>query len=118
MSIDVWLDKSYDDSNYNCLHFVRDVWLAETGFDLAGALEDLYGASYPPRVTRVAARVFRELPGPVSPCLVVMQRPKASPHWGVFLRGRVLHIQRSGPEFFPVKIATRGFTRVRFALPC
>lgn len=111
-SVDPFYARKYHEKNYNCLHFSAEVWKALTGQDilelLAAFLQDASTAK------RLAYRVFEEVETPVDPCFVVMQRPKVTPHLGVYLRGRVLHINPHSVEFQPVKVAARSFTTVRF----
>lgn len=118
MSIDRFFERTYDRTNYNCLHFVAEVWSAETGEDVKERLSLLLAAFSGPdkrhALTRGHVRAFRRLAAPLSPSLALMERPGYEPHAGVYLRGRVLHITPSGVEFFPPSLAMRGFTSIRF----
>lgn len=112
--IDNFLDRRYNRRSYNCAHFVADVWEAETGEPIREALD---GFLAPPRARRVdwsQRRHFTRLEAPRSPCLVLMDRPKSTPHVGMFLRGRVAHIQPVGVQFMPLDIVTLGYKTVRF----
>lgn len=114
MSVDKFLNKSYDASKYNCAHLVAEAWKDETGVDIAHTLA---GFLLPPADRRVIlseCRHFTPIPAPVSPCIVLMQQRRRAPHVGIFLRGRVLHIKRSGVEFQPLDVVKIGFSRVRF----
>lgn len=95
---------------YDCLNFTAEVWLACTGEDLQGRLQELLG---PRRRLGAGRRRFERLERPEEPCLVVMQSHRANPHIGVYLRGRVLHLLHSA-EFTKLEVATRGFTRVSY----
>lgn len=106
--------KQYDRQNYNCAHFARDVWQIETGADIT---ETLSGFLLPPGERKVdpgLRRKFKRLSKPVSPCIVLMHRPKSVPHVGVYLRGKVIHLHEKGVEFVSMDIATRGFKKMGF----
>lgn len=112
--IDRFLPRVYDPANYNCAHFVCEVWEAETGQPIGEALAGFLA----PRSARVAdmrqRSKFTRLERPKSPCLVLMDRPKLAPHVGMYLRGKVLHIQEKGVQYMPLPIATYGYKSVRF----
>lgn len=113
ISVDGYLGRRYDRTEYNCLHFARDVWRDLTGVDITTRLEGLLSPQnrHP---TRRHLRNFQLLQAPRDPCLVLMVRHRAAPHLGVYLRGRVLHIHDLGVEFLPVDVASRGFQNVRY----
>lgn len=114
-SVDQYLARQYDERNYNCLHFTRDVWLDHTGVDITEHLQNVFT---PGRRTgfKKSLSAFERIDAPVDPCLVMMHRPRVAPHIGVFLRGKVLHIWERGVEFLPVALASRGFDSVRYYL--
>lgn len=114
MKIDDFLDRFYDRQRYTCFHFTREVWKELTGEDLGEELEQVLNGFV--KLGRKHVRKFVELSGPQDPCLVVMQWVRSPPHLGVYLRGRVLHLQRHGVEFQPLGVADRGFTSTRFVL--
>lgn len=114
MSIDCFHGRVYSDRRYTCYHFAREVWLHLTGVDLAQRVAGLFGSVPLAKLQRAHVRAFAPLPGPVSPCLVVMQRHRAVPHVGVYVDGRVLHLTRQGVEFQPIHVAGCGFTRIRY----
>ena len=112
-SVDPFLDRQQTDT-YNCLDFTREVWLAMTGVDITQRLTGLVGAFASRRTTVSGVRGFTRLPGPVSPCLVVMQRYKFVPHVGIFLRGRILHLTNKGVQFQPLVVARQYFLSVKY----
>lgn len=114
ISVDKYLDRKLDRETYNCLHFSDDVWFDVTGERLSERLGGLMGRLGTKRITKATVRAFRRLVEPVSPCIVIMKRPGAQPHMGVFIRGNVLHIQEHGVEFLPISLAARGFKSVRY----
>lgn len=114
MSTDKYMHLQFDPDYFDCLHLTRMVWKDATGEDLGERLDGLMGARGKRRLRAAHPRAFRRLEAPVSPCLVLMQRPRSLPHVGVYLRGKVLHIQETGVEFVPVDIASRGFKTVKF----
>lgn len=112
--IDEFFFRKYDRSNYNCAHLVAEAWLKITGLDIS---ERLAGFLKPVRARSVGMSLrhsFIRLQAPESPCVVLMNRPGAVAHVGVYYRGKVLHIHASGTEYVPLDVARRGFTTVRF----
>jgi hypothetical protein len=112
--VDKFLDRKLDRNSFNCLHLTRDVWLELTGEDLSERLAGLMGRLGTKKLRRATVRAFRRLDAPISPCIVIMKLPHYQPHMGVFLRGKILHIQTHGVEFLPPSLATRGFKTVRY----
>jgi len=114
MSIDQFFHRKYNINSYNCAHFVCEVWESLTGESIA---HKLAGVLKPPKDRVVGfdlRRQFKRLAGPESPCLTLMQRAKNAPHVGIYLRGRVFHIQETGVEFQPIDVAKRGFDKIGF----
>lgn len=114
-SVDQFLDRVYDDASYNCLHFTDEVWLAATGRSIRERLAGLMsGPLASRRIRKGADSDFQRLQEPSSPCLVLLLNPKARPHTGVYIRGRLLHLTRAGVEYQPLKLASLFFKRQRF----
>jgi len=115
VSIDLFLGRIYNKKTYNCAHFVADVFLHEAGRDIT---ETLAGFLLPPGKRTVdpsIKKLFTKLSKPADNAIVLMSRPRTSPHVGLFLRGKVLHLtEHSGVQFMPLHIATLGFRKVRF----
>lgn len=112
-SVDAYLGRTFHKASYNCLHFTRDVWLDLTGVDISDRLAGLWHLPTK-RVRRHNTRSFERLPGPIDPCLVLMQAPREAPHVGIYLRGRILHITTCGVEFMLLDVASRGFKTIRY----
>jgi hypothetical protein len=113
-SVDPFLDRRYAPLTYDCLHFTREVWLAATGEDIGERLGSLLGRGTGRKLCGGHRRAFQRLTAPEDPCIALMRRPRSSPHIGVYLRGRVLHIWERGVEFMPPAVAGRGFSSVSF----
>lgn len=114
MSIDAFFNRKYDRNNYNCAHFVCEVWESITGEDLTHKLAGFLRSPDDRRAVLSDLRVFKRLDRPESPCLALMQRRGSAPHVGLFVRGRVLHIHEMGVEFQPIDVASRGFEKIGF----
>lgn len=114
MSIDSFFRKRYNSSTYNCAHFACDVWKHETGSDICEALKGFLLPRKERYVKSSIRKSFIKLDKPESPSLVLMQRNGAAPHIGVYLRGRVLHIQKDGVQFQPLDVACIGFNKVSY----
>lgn len=113
-SVDSMLDRKYDARNYNCAHFVAEAWEHITGNAMSdrlrGFLAPMAGRSAPLNLRRE----FKPLAKPESPCLVWLTGRNCPPHVGMYIRGKVLHIRKSGVIFEPLHLAVLGFRRVRF----
>jgi hypothetical protein len=114
MSLDNLFSKVYDEDHYNCAHFVADAWEAETGQSIRSALDGFLLPASDRKADMSANRQLRPLKAPRSPCIVLMRSRKAPPHVGIYLRGRVGHIKKCGVAFQPLRLATLGFSTVRF----
>lgn len=118
MSIDRYFFRVYHETEYNCLHFARDVWRDISGVDITDYLLPLFR----PETKKPALshfKHFRRLSRMEDPCLVLLTKPKLSTaHIGIFLRGRILHIQAAGVQYQPLDVVQLGFKTVRFYRPC
>lgn len=111
--------KRFDIRKYNCWDLTREVWLRLTGQDLGTPELMHYTApEFNDVVDAWDGARYREIVGPVSPCIVLMQRPRHMPHVGVFYQGRVIHIRRAGVQYQPIEVTSLGFTNIRYYLPC
>lgn len=115
MSIDKYFSKKYDIDNYNCAHFVAEVWKEETGNDIRENLAGYLEPSGARRVSMSQRRAFKRLERPCSPCVVLFQSHRIAPHVGIYLRGRVLHISsKQGVRFDELSAASIGYKKVGY----
>lgn len=112
-SIDGFFDRRQT-RTYNCLDFVREVWLAMTGEDVTEKLTRLTGAFGQRRATVSGVKGFKRLEAPQGPCFVVMQRKGLDPHVGIYLEDRVFHLHARGVEFQPISVAKEYFNVIRY----
>lgn len=118
MSLDSFFDRRYNRDTYNCAHFAVDVWEALTGQSIARELTGFLRPVKDRRADPGLRRTFKKLSAPESPCLVLMQRNRSTPHVGVYVRGNVIHLHENGVECLPPEVATRGFARIGYYAPC
>lgn len=114
MNLDALMDKEYDAANYNCAHFVCDVFktLGIDGFNdvLAGYLcAERFRGMFAHRKGQL-----RLAGSPVGICLALFQGNHTDSHVGVLLEGKILHLTESGVNYVSVEDAMAGFTKVRF----
>lgn len=102
---------------YNCAHFLAEAWERETGRDIRPIFAGFLAPAHARRATPHARGDFVRIPAPVSPCIVLLRRVKATPHVGLFVRGRVLHLTDKGPIRQLLSVASLGYTSVRFYAP-
>jgi hypothetical protein len=112
-SVDPFLDR-VQTREYNCLDFTREVWLDMTGEDITARLTGLVGAFVDRKPNLSGVKSFKRLPGPISPCIVVMQRFHFIPHVGIFWNGRILHLTNRGVQFQPLVVARQYFISVKY----
>ena len=101
-------------SDYNCAHFVSDAWEHETGMDIRPILTGFLAVRGERRITPHVRGGLVRIPAPSDPCVVLIRRDKATPHVGMFTRGRVLHLTDSGPMRQLLSVARLGYHSVRF----
>lgn len=97
-SVDKWIASArpFHLSQYNCWHFLRDAWLDATGFDL-GDRVPANASGYRERFERGASQEHKRISEPVSPCIAYFPKArKATPHIGMYWRGKILHLDRIG----------------------
>lgn len=114
MSIDKFLFRKYNRKKYNCAHLVAEVWQELTGRDISRALQGFLRGQGETTAILSELRAFRRLPAPKSPCIALFTAKRLAPHVGIYIKGKVLHIQRRGVEYQPVEIASEGFRKTRF----
>lgn len=114
MRVDDFLGRRFNAQTYSCVHFVRDVWLELTGENIEAPLRRLLVPAGERRLTAGTFRAFRRLARPEPPAIAFMTALGHDPHIGVVIPGGMIHLRTHGVEYFPLDIATRGFTHVRF----
>lgn len=112
-SIDQFLER-IPGAQYNCMDFVREVWLYLFDEDVVEKLKRLHGDFSTRRVTLSGIKGFTKLTYPISPCFVVMQRKLFVPHIGIYLDGRILHLGNRGARFEFPYIARSYFLKVSY----
>lgn len=110
------LDRARSDQ-YNCAHYAAEVWQHETGVDIRPVLHGFLAPEGERKAVVSDLSVMRRIPGPVEPCLVLMRRGRATPHLGVFVRGRVQHLSTFAPIRQPIELAMLGYKSVRYYAP-
>lgn len=103
--------------DYNCAHFVADAWERETGRDIRSIMTGFLAAPGLRRAPPQLREDFIRYRSPVSPCIVIFRRVKATTHAGIFVRGKVLHLTDQGPIRQLLATASIGYTSVRFYAP-
>jgi len=117
MSIDKYLDKVYDEKNYNCSHFAAEVWKDLTGIDISNLIGQVYTsrrANAHKAELRQFLGAFQALEKPVSPCIALFILPRKTTHVGIVLDGRILHIGPKGVEWTFAETIMINFKKVRY----
>lgn len=113
MSLDDFYNKQYHRSDYNCSHFVRDVWLFLKGVDIS----DLVGAfNSGELITAMKARSdLTALEKPLDPSIAWFQTdPKEPPHVGIYIEGQIFHMTPDGPKLHPLLWVSSQYKKVKF----
>ena len=115
MNLDKFFLKVYDKNNYNCAHFVADVWKEITGEDITWKLSGFLRPKTERTVSRELARIFTRVPySSKELSIVLMQRAGHTPHVGILHNGRIFQLTELGAEYSERDVACRGFQRVRY----
>jgi hypothetical protein len=114
LDVDRYLARRFDLARQNCWHLVRDGWLELTGRDLGDRTPELLTAAALRGRFDSDVPAFEELPSPAEPSIVLMRRPRAVPHVGLYYRARVLQMTPRGASYLPLPAAIAGFPDVRF----
>ena len=114
MSIDQFFNKKYNADTYNCAHFVCEVWEHLYGEDIRYKLLPLLRPVKERNAPFELRKNFIRLREPEEPCIVLMHRRRCDAHVGLYIYGKLLHINDIRVELAPLKIATIGFDSVGF----
>lgn len=116
MNLDWAFSKTYDARNYNCAHFVIEIFEKALGIDgpMKEALEGFLTGRGDRRVYAHKLKVFKRLDQAREGCLCLFHAPASEPHVGIYLEGRVLHLTKTGVHWVELPIAMIGFKRAGF----
>ena len=106
----MWDEVQYNASSYCCEHFVIDAYRHYTGIDLTNKLltSGFFNASN--------LRQFVPVTEPRQHTIVLF-RDKGKAHVGLWLDGRVLHLEPHGVVWQSLNIVMQGFERVAYYEP-
>ena len=106
----MWDAIKYDADNYCCEHFLIDAYRHYTGIDISSKLltSGFFNASN-----------LRQFVPVVTPTqhTIVLFRDKGKAHVGLWLHGRVLHLEPHGVVWQTLNIVMQGFERVTYYEP-
>lgn len=114
MSFDKFFSKQYHKRNYNCAHFVVEVWNDITGKDITKTFGEFLLPEEARGLPDDIYDNFVKIKEPVSPCIVVMRQPKSVPHVGIFYKNKILQITERGVSYLEPELATRHYRKVRY----
>lgn len=110
--IDKFLFKKYDYENYNCAHFVVELWAYITNKSIYENLKSFLTVN---KSAKISIRSkFELIKTPVSPCIVLFKRRCLETHVGIFYKNKVFHLNELGAMYQPLDIVRIGFSSVRF----
>lgn len=114
MSVDCYLKKRFSAANYNCAHFVAEVWEDLTGQNVRETLAGFLCRPSTRYTSPSALSRVRLLDHPCEPCIVFFQGAHSDTHVGVWIRGKVLHLLKTSVQYVPLEVAAYGYNRIRF----
>lgn len=103
----MWDSIIYDADRYCCEHFLIDAYRHYTGIDLSPKL--LTSGFFNVQKLRQFERVDKP-----SQHTIVLFRAKSEAHVGLWLDGRVLHLEPHGVVWQTIDIVKQGFERVLY----
>lgn len=103
----MWDAIKYDANNYCCEHFLIDAYKHYTGIDLSTKL--LTSGFFKAK----NLRYFKQVDEPKQHTIVLF-RAKDKAHVGLWVHGRVLHLEEHGVVWQGLQIASMGFEKVMF----
>jgi len=111
-NLDDYHQKEYHSTDYNCSHFVRDLWFDLTGQDIC----DLVGAFNSGRLGPAMSvrRGLVRLDNPEDPCIVWFVLPGFTPHVGIFVERGVFHMTPDGPRYQPLALLQNLYQNTKF----
>lgn len=118
--VDKYLGREFHWRTYNCWDFIRDVWLDHCGVDLGKRTPEPFSKeelkrTFAAQESDVDGKLIHRLAEPEDPCIVLLVRPNVLSHVGVFVRGKLLHLQPRGNVIHQdLAVASLGFKEVRF----
>lgn len=115
LDLDQFYEKQYNEAEYNCSHFVRDVWLYLKGVDISALVGAWNSGSL---ATAMAQRTdLTRLTEPQSPCIGMCANPGDPPHVGIVFDGRsMFHMTPDGPKVHSLSFIQTQYKSVKFYL--
>lgn len=120
IQVDKYLGREFHWKNYNCWDFIRDVWQDHAGVDIGRRVPEAWTKialteAFAKQQFDVENALVKRIPEPVDPCLVMFVRPNVLSHVGVWVRGKVLHLQPRGNVIHqPLDDVALGFPEIRW----
>lgn len=114
MILDKYFSKEYDAKNYNCSHFVRDVWLELKGSDLTAMLCAWNSGNLIEAIKH--RKDLTKLDKPVDPCIILFQKPNTPPHAAIWIDGGVFHLTDNGARLDDFDCVSSCYQRWNFYL--
>lgn len=112
-SIDKFFGRKYHPRDYNCAHFAIDVLKETAGIELHAQFQMVFTGPQDRRADHSLFAGFRRIHHPVDNTFIIFRAPRVAPHVGIYLRGRVLHLQQQGVQFQYLDVVAINFHSYR-----
>lgn len=117
MSLDDFWGKEYHETDYNCSHFVRDLWLELTGVDISALVGAWNSGSLSQAMARRDDLERLESPCLHSPCIALCSNPGDPPHVGIVFDGRsMFHMTPEGPKVHTLSYLNTCYDAIKYYL--
>lgn len=113
MNLDWAFSKTYNAHSYNCAHFVIEVWKRCLGLETNCLASFLTGPSNR-SAHKDELRTLTRVCSPGDWDMALFQANRKTPHVGIYLSGRVLHLSENGARWEEVSTIMIAFNKVRF----
>lgn len=114
MSLDLskYINKKYDDTHYNCLHFAVEIYRDLTGVDMSTQVSGLLKGKSQRHVDIKKLKQFKWLAEPTDPCLAIMHGDEL--HAGIYHQSKIIHITESGIQNIAPHFAEIRHGRIKY----
>lgn len=114
MTLDLskYLNKRYDDTDYNCLHFACDIYRDLTTIDMSADVRGLLTGRNHRHIDIAQLRRFTPIPNPIAPCLAIMHSDVM--HAGIYYDNKIIHLTECGVQCVPPHLAEIRHGRIKY----
>lgn len=111
--LDDFHTKTYHPTEYNCSHFLRDVWLFLKGVDIGPMVGAFNSGDL--RTAMESRKDLVAMDDPIDPSIAwFVTHANDPPHVGVYMEGRIFHMTPEGPRIQDLSFVAAQYKKVKF----